>query len=146
MLWCMAMKPRSFICQATAILAALALFILSNSGKILEKGQWIAVSIFGLHHDKKIWGPSVEDFIPERWLSTDSEQKRLKDGYFGFGGGPRHCPGERFALLEVKITLIRIFQNFNLHLGPHQVATVTAPTPAYQLHDRERCLVQHVVL
>ena len=84
--------------------------------------MWVAVSPYAIHNDSRVWGPDVDHFLPERWLTQDpAAQKKAKKGFFAFGHGPRVCPGSRFALLEMKLTLIRIFQNFTLELGPDQV-------------------------
>lgn len=82
----------------------------------------VSVSAFCLHRDRRIWGETVDDFLPERWLSENPEKaKQTRQGFFAFGDGARGCPGNRFALLEIKISLIRILQQFTLHLGPYQV-------------------------
>ncbi len=35
--------------------------------------------------------------------------------YLAFGVGPRNCIGIKFALLELKLTLIKIFRKFEVH-------------------------------
>ena len=94
----------------------------SAAGSTVQKGMWVAVSPYAIHNDSRVWGSDVEQFLPERWLTEDpAALKKAKKGFFAFGHGPRVCPGSRFALLEMKLTLIRIFQNFTLELGPKQV-------------------------
>ena len=60
--------------------------------------------------------------MPERWLTCSAEQlAQMKNNFLAFGAGPRACPGQRFALLELRISLVRIFQEFTIHLAPIQV-------------------------
>ena len=94
----------------------------SHTGAKVRKGQIFVVSPFAIHHDQKLWGESVNDFWPERWLASDKSQLgQSEQNFFAFGYGPRRCPGERFGLLEVKLTLIRIFQSFTISLTSDQV-------------------------
>ena len=38
--------------------------------------------------------------------------------YLPFGSGPRACIGERFAMIEMKITMVRLLQKF--HIEKHE--------------------------
>jgi cytochrome P450 len=56
-------------------------------------------------------------FVPERWL--DGLAKRLpRFAYFPFGGGPRLCIGQQFAMLEATLLLATIAQSWRLTLEP----------------------------
>ena len=58
-----------------------------------------------------------DDFVPERWL--DGLAKRLpRFAYFPFGGGPRLCIGQPFAMLEAILLLSTIAQSWHLTLQP----------------------------
>jgi len=60
-----------------------------------------------------------EEFRPERWL--DGLAKRLpRFAYFPFGGGPRLCIGQQFAMLEATLVLSTIAQRWRLELEPNQ--------------------------
>lgn len=62
-----------------------------------------------------------EQFEPERWLPERSEQLP-KYAYFPFGGGPRQCIGNYFAMMEVVLLLATIGQRFRFSLVPeHKV-------------------------
>ncbi|XP_070556770.1 cytochrome P450 3A8-like [Ptychodera flava] len=79
-------------------------------GVHIPKGMIVAVPIYVIHHDPKIY-PEPKKFIPERFTKEEKE-KRHPYAWLPFGAGPRNCIGMRFALLEAKIGLVRIFQRF----------------------------------
>ena len=58
-------------------------------------------------------------FLPERWL--DGLAERLPHyAYFPFGGGPRRCIGQGFALMEAALILATIAQRYRFRLLPEQ--------------------------
>ncbi len=65
-------------------------------------------------------------FIPERW--TDEFVNRLpKYAYFPFGGGPRFCIGNSFAMMEIVLVLATIGQRFKMTLvADHSVTLLPA--------------------
>uniref|UniRef100_A0A8D2DW39 unspecific monooxygenase n=1 Tax=Sciurus vulgaris TaxID=55149 RepID=A0A8D2DW39_SCIVU len=83
------------------------------NGVFIPKGTVVAVPIYSLHQNPKYW-PEPEKFSPERF------SKKNKDSinpyvYMPFGNGPRNCIGMRFALMNMKLALIRVLQNFSIH-------------------------------
>jgi cytochrome P450 len=62
-----------------------------------------------------------DKFDPDRW--TDEFASQLpKYAYFPFGGGPRACIGNTFAMMEIVLALATIGQKFRLALAPdHKV-------------------------
>ena len=56
----------------------------------------------------------TEEFLPERWLTTDEETQPKKT--LAFGAGPRFCPGRNLAILESKTALAMIARNFEWEL------------------------------
>ncbi len=81
-------------------------------GSQLMTSQWI------VHRDAR-WYPNPEQFDPERWSPA-----RAKDipryAYFPFGGGPRVCIGNHFAMMEATLLLAMIVQRFRVELLPGQ--------------------------
>ncbi|KAM5228528.1 cytochrome P450 3A9-like isoform 1-T1 [Ctenodactylus gundi] len=80
-------------------------------GVFIPKGTLVMVPIYTLHRDPKYW-PEPEEFRPERF------SKKNKDSidpylYLPFGAGPRNCIGMRFALMSMKLALVRCLQNFS---------------------------------
>ncbi len=75
-----------------------------EAGSILSLPQW------NIHRDER-WFEEPEEFRPERW--GDGLEDEIPDyAYFPFGGGPRHCIGMRFALMEAKLALATMLQRF----------------------------------
>lgn len=90
---------------------------LSNT-KINGK-QNVLVSVYSIHRDERYWD-DPEAFIPERF--TPEKKKSYHNyQYFPFGGGPRLCIGNTFALMEMKILLSLIFKNFEIDVLTKQL-------------------------
>src|SRR3569623_1847485 len=68
-------------------------FTLSNGVKV-PKGTLLFGNIQGIHRDDTYW-PNALDFDPYRW-----ERPIDKDIFYGFGAGPRICPGRFLAKYE----------------------------------------------
>lgn len=58
-----------------------------------------------------------ERFLPERWTQEFSE-RLPKYAYFPFGGGPRQCIGNYFAMMEIVLLLATIGQRFRFSMAP----------------------------
>lgn len=89
--------------------------------------------IFTLQRDERYYGKPLE-FIPERWVEGCPEEKSLNrhvpGSWLAFGEGSRVCVGQRFALLEAKITLAKLFRRSALSLlFPMRNRPLIVPTP-----------------
>jgi cytochrome P450 len=76
---------------------------LQLGGYDIPEGTKLTLPQFRIHHDER-WYDAPGEFRPDRW--TDEFEEGLPEyAYFPFGGGPRHCIGMRFAMLELKLVL-----------------------------------------
>src|SRR6185295_11892666 len=74
--------------------------------------QWVT------HRDPRYFD-EPDAFKPERWVNGELVPKYA---YFPFGGGPRQCIGNYFAMMEVVLLLATIGQRFRFKLDPdHKV-------------------------
>lgn len=64
------------------------------------------------HRHAAFWD-DAEMFDPERFAPGRSAG-RPHYAYFPFGGGPRVCIGNNFALMEIQLVLATIAQHFRL--------------------------------
>jgi cytochrome P450 len=84
------------------------------AGYPVTKGMGVAMAQWVVHRDAR-WYDAPEEFRPERW--EDDLMKRLpRFAYFPFGGGPRQCIGNTFALMEATLILATIARKFRLRL------------------------------
>ncbi|MCB9233159.1 MAG: cytochrome P450 [Bacteroidia bacterium] len=74
----------------------------------------ILVSVYEIHHHPKLWD-SPETFNPDHF-SPEKRKNIGKYAYFPFGGGPRLCIGNTFALMEMQILLSCILREVNLEV------------------------------
>jgi cytochrome P450 len=70
-------------------------------GNNLKPGHTVIVNIYGAHRNPKYWD-KPNDFIPERF-DTFQIKGDNRFVYLPFGGGPRICIGNNFAMLEMQI-------------------------------------------
>ncbi|KAH9932779.1 bifunctional P-450/NADPH-P450 reductase [Epithele typhae] len=79
----------------------------------LGKGATINCNIYAIHRDPAVWGDDAELFRPERML--DGKFEALPpNAWQPFGFGMRACIGRAFSWQEVQLTMISIFQRFDL--------------------------------
>jgi cytochrome P450 len=89
-------------------------------GYRIRRGSTVFMSQWVSHRDPRYFGPDPEAFRPERWL--DGLAKRIpKYAYYPFGGGPRVCIGNTFALMEATIILAAVGQRYRFTLDPDAV-------------------------
>ncbi|KAF7836591.1 cytochrome P450 CYP72A219-like [Senna tora] len=94
----------------------------------------ILIPIIMIHQDPELWGEDAKEFKPERFSEGILKATRGQTIYLPFGGGPKQCIGQNLALLEVKMALSLILQNFSFQLSPsyaHAPAGLLILEPQY---------------
>ena len=86
------------------------------NGIHIPAGTEILIPIYVLHHDPDAW-QNPEKFDPERFRSPAKDARHAFQ-FLPFGAGPRNCIGMRFALMEVKIALVRILMKYKFVASP----------------------------
>ncbi|EMS51606.1 Cytochrome P450 97B2, chloroplastic [Triticum urartu] len=122
----------------------------AKEGYEIPAGTDIFLSIYNLHRSPYFWDRPNE-FEPERftvpkkdeniegWAGFDPDRSPgamypneiIADfAFLPFGGGPRKCVGDQFALLESTVALALLLQKFDVELrgSPNEVEMVTGAT------------------
>ena len=78
-----------------------------------EHSIQVLINAWAIQRDIETWGPDAEKFRPERHLDllVDFQGQNFK--YIPFGSGRRRCPGIRFALALVEVTLANLVKRFD---------------------------------
>jgi cytochrome P450 len=97
------------------------------AGYPVKKGMGIAMAQWVVHRDPR-WYDAPEEFRPERW-EGDLLKRLPRFAYFPFGGGPRQCIGNTFAVMEATLLLATIAQKYRLRLvANHRVVPLASIT------------------
>jgi len=83
-----------------------------EDGLFIPKGMNLSIPVYVIHHDPSIW-PEPETFQPERFLKEEGSSIK-PCSWLPFGGGPRQCIGERFAMVEMKIAMTKLLSKFSI--------------------------------
>ncbi|HEV7252855.1 MAG TPA: cytochrome P450 [Mesorhizobium sp.] len=77
-----------------------------------KKGTTVFISPWIIHRDPRRFA-EPEAFHPERWMGGLADDLP-RFAYLPFGGGPRICIGQRFAMLEAMLILAAIVRRFSV--------------------------------
>jgi cytochrome P450 len=85
-------------------------------GYTFPKGTLMNVSIRGIHLNLKYYDAPFE-FIPSRWSAPLKNQH----AFLPFGDGGHQCIGKRMAVIEFKVVLAKLLQNYEFSLDPKKL-------------------------
>lgn len=72
---------------------------------------WVSAPAIQRH--PKYW-QRPNDFLPERWTSTDTSLHPIANTWMPFSLGPRNCIGMELALIELKLVLVLTARTFEI--------------------------------
>ncbi|KAH9808915.1 cytochrome P450 monooxygenase [Melampsora americana] len=92
----------------------------------IQKGQTILIPVSAYNRSKAVFGPTADQFDPERWLSKNYMREEEEDpgfsnsglaiglwaGLLSFSTGPKSCIGYKFSLMEMKVILAHLMLEF----------------------------------
>jgi cytochrome P450 len=81
-------------------------------GHTIPKGTPLYTCPWVLHRDSRFWAEPLA-FRPERWVER-ADRQLPRFAYMPFGGGPRVCIAQRFAVMEAVLILASIARRFRL--------------------------------
>jgi len=84
------------------------------AGYTVPRGSGVSFAQWTVHRDAR-WYEAPDEFRPERW-EGDLLKRIPRFAYFPFGGGPRQCIGNTFALMETALVLATIAQQYRFRL------------------------------
>ncbi|KAL2864423.1 cytochrome P450 monooxygenase xanG [Aspergillus lucknowensis] len=114
-------------------------------GKIpIPAGTYVGYNAYSTNRDVEFWGETAEEFNPERWGTTMDEINALfrranaRGSFISFHGGRRACLGQKFAMLEARVTLAKLVLETAWEVDPLWVRRMTPAGPLYARNLRLR--------
>ncbi|WP_308189410.1 cytochrome P450 [Rhodococcus pyridinivorans] len=100
------------MCPPAATAARMAMRDVEVDGYRIPAGTNTIVGTYALHHDPSLWD-EPEKFDPDRFAPGQSVD-RSRWQYLPFGGGPRTCIGDHFAMLEAILGLASVVRKLEV--------------------------------
>jgi len=85
---------------------------------VIPAGSMVIVHVYGAHHKPKHW-PDPETFDTDRF-TKGTEKLRTPFTYLPFGGGPRTCIGNHYAMLQILMIMSDLVRRYNFQIVPGQ--------------------------
>lgn len=109
------------------------------AGYQLPGGVNLMAPVWSLHRDPLVWSePDV--FNPDRFTSEGLQQRSAASSiaagdsiWLPFGLGPKSCLGQRFALVETKLALMKILLKYSLRLSSTDSSDLKIKVPSVTL-------------
>ncbi len=103
-----------------------------GSSFVVPKGMLVQIPTLAIMQDERYF-PDPERFDPEHF-SQEKKATRSPYAYLAFGQGPRNCLGMRFAMLQMKIALVKIIRTLKVIPCEKTVETLV-PDPISRSHQ-----------
>ncbi|KAL4863594.1 hypothetical protein BDV12DRAFT_189594 [Aspergillus spectabilis] len=88
------------------------------SGKFIPGGTIVGCSAWVMHRREEIFGPDVDKFDPDRWLTVSEEKLKTMNGtMLQFGAGARTCIGKNISLMEIYKLIPSFLRRFDVQLA-----------------------------
>ncbi|CAG2101755.1 unnamed protein product [Medioppia subpectinata] len=94
----------------------------------IEKGVMVEIPVYAIQHDPDYY-PDPFAFRPDRFMRPNVANITPYT-HFPFGSGPRQCVAMRFALVQVKLLVAKMLQQFRFYAVPDtDIPLVFIPHP-----------------
>ncbi|KAJ5721393.1 uncharacterized protein N7483_009327 [Penicillium malachiteum] len=100
----------------------------SYNGYTIPKGSVVIPNIWTISREEAVFGPSPDEFIPDRWMGKDGKTLQPFPAA-AFGYGRRTCPGRHFARNVIWIVIARLVWAFDIKAGLSETGEPTVVDP-----------------
>lgn len=118
------------------------------ASKPVPKGTRLILCPYAINRSPEFWGPTEDDFLPERWIDTDPESGKQTPNQHGGAGtnfaqitflhGQRSCIGKDFARAELRCAMAGVVGRFGFRMqDPKQeihIAGAVTTKPVEGMH------------
>ncbi|KNG50525.1 Dit2 protein [Stemphylium lycopersici] len=100
-------------------------------------GVYVGYNAYSTNRNTDFWGADAEEFRPERWGTTNEDINQLyrransKGAFISFHGGRRACLGQKFAMQQLRITLVQLLRCVRWRVDESWDGRMTPAGPLY---------------
>jgi sterol 14-demethylase len=110
-------------------------------GYRIRKGDWVSVAPIVAHREESVFKNSLA-YDPDRY-GPGREEDRRPFAYISFGGGRHKCLGNAFAILQMKVIMAVLLNNYDFELVGDPMDTdfgrvVLGPKPPINVRYHKR--------
>ncbi|XP_059052593.1 cytochrome P450 4c3-like [Achroia grisella] len=113
---------------------------LPGCGATLPAGTGAVVAAFAMHRSEAIWGPTANEFDPDRFLPERSVG-RHPAAFVPFSYGTRNCIGRNFGMMIIKSILSSVMRSYHIEAQPIEglkMEMLLFPTEGHQIKISKR--------
>ncbi|KAF5195940.1 Cytochrome p450 [Thalictrum thalictroides] len=86
------------------------------NGYFIPKKSRVLINTWAIGRDPNVWSSNVQEFYPERFISTSIDVQGRYFQFLPFGSGRRMCPGMQLAMTVVQLVVAQLVHCFHLEL------------------------------
>ncbi|KAF2819794.1 putative cytochrome P450 [Ophiobolus disseminans] len=100
-------------------------------------GVYVGYNAYSTNRDTEFWGDDSDEFKPERWGSNMEDINHLyrransKGAFISFHGGKRACLGQKWAMQQLRITLVQLVRDLKWKVDESWDGRMTPAGPLY---------------
>ncbi|KAM3965867.1 cytochrome P450 4V2 [Aphomia sociella] len=113
---------------------------LPSCGATIPAGAGAVVGAFAIHRSKTVWGPTANEFDPDRFLPERSVG-RHPSAFIPFSYGTRNCIGRNFGMMIMKSILSSVVRSYKIEANPInrlKLEMLLFPTDGHQIKISRR--------
>jgi cytochrome P450 len=110
----------------------------SLGGQIhIPAGVYVGYNAYSTNRDPEFWGDDADKFKPARWGTNMEDINHLyrransKGAFISFHGGKRACLGQKWAMQELRITLVQLVRGLDWKVDESWDGRMTPAGPLY---------------
>jgi cytochrome P450 len=98
---------------------------------------YVGYNAYSTNRDADFWGEDADEFNPSRWGTTMEEINHLyrransKGAFISFHGGKRACLGQKWAMQQLRITLVQLVKDLKWKVDETWDGRMTPAGPLY---------------
>jgi cytochrome P450 len=91
-----------------------------NGDIFIRKGQNVAMSVYAMARNPRVWGPDAAEYKPERWIDAKTGELLTFPAtkFFSFSAGPHQCIDMKLAMRNLRVLTANLLHRYKFEIDP----------------------------